>query len=143
MTDSLSILSVFRSTLLDFFLQLVKRFPSEKSDIMAARYFLENIPVTLIIGTFHYFLSRDNYRLVDVIDRHDDEFFIKNNIFDKVSKSKYFEGVWKAHKHDTIFVEKLWSWVDDLVRLYFMYCSSVLNETGASAVFEIPEHILH
>ena len=100
--SEIEILCEFLNGLISFFDELIDQFPTE-GDLVIFRIFLKDqIPVEDVIKLFTNTINKDNYKLKKMIKDRNETFFLEENIFENLSKSKtlHFKKLWRSGKLD-------------------------------------------
>ena len=125
MTDSQQILIQFKNSLVSFVDQLIEAFNQQEPNLIVLRIFLQNqIPVEDVMNKFIHLINKDNQQLKkDIKDRNEESVFIKNDIFEAISKSKAlnFQNLWRSNMLDEEERANVWKWIDSFVILADRY----------------------
>jgi len=116
----IQILTDFKSSLVNFFDELIEQFP-EEGDLVVIRIFLnDQVPIADVMAT----VVAKLLPLKDLVKKRDESFFINNNVlFDKLDKNKvnHFKTLWKSSKLDQEDRDVIWKWYDLFISLSEKY----------------------
>jgi hypothetical protein len=130
-TNEFEILIKFKSSLSDFFQELIDQFPQE-GDLVIAHIFLNNqFPIKSAMDIFTDQLNLDDKLLKITIKDRDEKFFLERNPFDSIGngKANYFKKLWLSGVLDDENKLIIWAWVDEFVRLSDKYLGFVGDES--------------
>jgi hypothetical protein len=88
------------------------------------RIFLKDqIPIEDVMNIFSNAINKDNAKLKKMIKDRNEIFFLENNIFDSISKTKvvHFKKLWRSGSLDEEDKKVVWRWVDSFVYLSEKY----------------------
>ena len=105
------ILDKFHKCLVLFFDELIDMFPNEKEFIILRILVKDQIPSTQIMSYLH-----NNEEIITSIQKRDDQFFLKNILFSKFSKSEIFKNLWENNL-DQENKDMIWKWVDAFMKM--------------------------
>jgi hypothetical protein len=108
------ILDKFHKSLVLFFDELIDMFPDEKEFIILRILVKDQIPSTQIMSYFVYVYN--NEEIITSIQKRDDQFFLKNILFSKFSKSEIFKNLWENNL-DQENKDMIWKWVDAFMKM--------------------------
>ena len=108
------ILDKFHKCLVLFFDELIDMFPNEKEFIILRILVKDQIPSTQIMSYFVY--VHNNEEIITSIKKRDDQFFLKNILFSKFSKSEIFKNLWENNL-DQENKDMIWKWVDAFMKM--------------------------
>jgi gluconate kinase len=108
------ILDKFHKCLVLFFDELIDMFPNEKEFIILRILVKDQIPSTQIMSYFVY--VHNNEEIITSIQKRDDQFFLKNILFSKFSKSEIFKNLWENNL-DQENKDMIWKWVDAFMKM--------------------------
>jgi hypothetical protein len=118
--SKIQILTDFKSSLVNFFDELIEQFP-EEGDLVVIRIFLnDQVPIADVMAT----VVAKLLPLKDLVKKRDESFFINNNVlFDKLDKNKvnHFKTMWKSSKLDQEDRDVIWKWYDLFISLSEKY----------------------
>lgn len=117
------ILTVFKSSLLAFFQELIDQFPAE-GDLLVIHIFLDNqIPIKEVMDIFTHKLNRDGQLLKTMVKERNEDFFLEHNLFDALGKNKvsHFKKLWTSGMLDKENKQVVWSWIDSFIDLSDRY----------------------
>ena len=123
MTVKTDILAEFKKQLSIFFDELIGQFPAE-GDLIVIRLFLTNqMPIQDIMDIFVRTLNKNDEEFKRMIKARDENFFLKHDIFDTISKQKsgHFKKLWSSGQLDSEDKEIMWKWLDTFVYLSEKY----------------------
>lgn len=112
------ILDKFHKCLVLFFDELIEMFPNEKEFIILRILVKDQIPSTQIMSYFVYVYN--NEEIMSSIQKRDDQFFLKNILFSKFSKSEIFKNLWENNL-DQENKDMIWKWVDAFMKMTKSY----------------------
>ena len=120
------ILIQFKNSLVSFIDELIESFPQEP-DLIILRIFLKDqIPIEDVMNKFIFIINKNNGEIKKHITERNDIIFIKNEIFDSISKSKSinFQKLWLSESLDEDEKNTVWRWVDSFVILSDRYAKA-------------------
>jgi hypothetical protein len=110
------ILTIFKTTLIQFLDELIDQFPSE-SDLVIARVMIsDQIPIADVMNVF----SQKIEPYKEKIKERDDKFFLENtSLFTGANENSVInlKKIWSSTKLDTDDREVIWNWIDIFVKL--------------------------
>ena len=121
--SEIEILCEFLNGLISFFDELIDQFPTE-GDLVIFRIFLKDqIPIEDVIKLFTNTINKDNYKLKKMIKERNETFFLEENIFENLSKTKslHFKKLWRSGKLDDDDKKIILKWIDSFVYLSDKY----------------------
>lgn len=128
-------LSYFLDNLMMFFDELIGMFP-EEGDLIYMRIFLKDrVPVKDVVERFLKDLDKDPVpdekgnmvgKIRLMIRQHNDDFFLKANVFDELSSTKvsHFKHLWQSAELDEEERLAMWAWIARLVKLADKYAKA-------------------
>lgn len=130
--SEINILSIFKTNLISFVDELIGQFPREP-DLIILRIFLKDqVPIQDVMSKFIYAINKDDQKTKKDIKDRNDIVFLKNEIFDGISKSKpiNFAKFWKSETLDVSDKETIWRWLDSFVVLSEKYTKAKNSNTN-------------
>ena len=121
--SEINILSVFKTSLISFVDELIGQFPQEP-DLIILRIFLKDqVPIQDVMNKFIYAINKEDQKIKNEIKERNDMVFLKNEIFETISKTKTinFGKLWKSDTLDKGDKETIWRWIDSFVLLSEKY----------------------
>jgi len=121
--SEINILSIFKTNLISFIDELIGQFPQEP-DLIIMRIFLKDqVPIQDVMLKFIYAINKEDQKIKKEIKDRNDIVFMKNEIFESISKSKTinFAKLWKSDILDDADKETIWRWIDSFVTLSERY----------------------
>lgn len=117
------VLIQFKNSLVSFIDELIDTFPNEPDLIILRIFIKDQIPVEDIMNKFTYILNKDDQQIKKDIKERNESVFLKNEIFDILSKSKSlnFQRLWMSDDLDQDERLAVWKWVDSFVILSDRY----------------------
>lgn len=116
MSSKIQILIDFKTSLVNFFDELIEQFP-EEGDLVVIRIFLnDQVPIADVMNT----VIAKLLPLKELVKKRDESFFINNNVlFDKLDKNKvnHFKKLWRSDKLDAEDRKVIWQWYDLFISL--------------------------
>lgn len=132
--SKLQILSEFKTTMANFFDELISQFP-EEGDLVIIRIFLnDQVPTQDIMEGFILQINHNDNELRKMVKNRNEKFFLEHNVFEAESdetdvldkqKVNRFKKLWRSGRLDEDDKEMVWKWIDSFVYLSDKY-SSVL-----------------
>lgn len=120
MSSKIQILIDFKTSLVNFFDELIEQFP-EEGDLVVIRIFLnDQVPIADVMNT----VIAKLLPLKELVKKRDESFFINNNVlFDKLDKNKvnHFKKLWRSDKLDAEDRKVIWQWYDLFISLTEKY----------------------
>ena len=120
MSSKIQILIDFKTSLVNFFDELIEQFP-EEGDLVVIRIFLnDQVPIVDVMNT----VISKLLPLKELVKKRDESFFINNNVlFDKLDKNKvnHFKNLWRSDKLDVEDRKAIWKWYDLFISLTEKY----------------------
>jgi len=120
MSSKIQILIDFKTSLINFFDELIEQFP-EEGDLVVIRIFLnDQVPIADVMNT----VIAKLLPLKELVKKRDESFFINNNVlFDKLDKNKvnHFKKLWRSDKLDAEDRKVIWQWYDLFISLTEKY----------------------
>ena len=120
MSSKIQILIDFKTSLVNFFDELIEQFP-EEGDLVVIRIFLnDQVPIVDVMNT----VISKLLPLKELVKKRDESFFINNNVlFDKLDKNKvnHFKKLWRSDKLDAEDRKVIWQWYDLFISLTEKY----------------------
>ena len=129
--SELSILSLFKKSLISFIDELINQFPQE-ADLIILRIFIKDqAPIEDIINKFIYAINKDEQKIRNYIKIRDGVVFVKNDLFEAICKSKNinFQKLWNSDNLDDSDREMIWKWIDSFVTLADRYTKAKNNNS--------------
>jgi hypothetical protein len=120
MSDSIQILSQFKTQLLTFFDELIGQFPQE-GDIVVARLFIANqMPMEDAVNKFLWMLNYNDSECRNMIQARNEKFFLEHEVF-PLGESRwdpsFFKRLWISPDVDKRDKEIIWKWMDTFIFL--------------------------
>jgi hypothetical protein len=121
--SELQVLTEFKTGLISFFDELIDQFPQEGDLVMIRIFLKDQIPIEDVMNIFSNAINKDNAKLKKMIKDRNEIFFLENNIFDSISKTKvvHFKKLWRSGSLDEEDKKVVWRWVDSFVYLSEKY----------------------
>jgi hypothetical protein len=121
--SELQVLTEFKTGLISFFDELIDQFPQEGDLVMIRIFLKDQIPIEDVVNIFSNAINKDNGKLKKMIKDRNEIFFLENNIFDSISKTKvvHFKKLWRSGSLDEEDKKVVWRWVDSFVYLSEKY----------------------
>jgi hypothetical protein len=121
--SELQVLTEFKTGLISFFDELIDQFPQEGDLVMIRIFLKDQIPIEDVVNIFSNAINKDNAKLKKMIKDRNEIFFLENNIFDSISKTKvvHFKKLWRSGSLDEEDKKVVWRWVDSFVYLSEKY----------------------
>jgi len=120
MATRLDLLVRLKTTLIDFFDELIELLP-EEADLVVARIFLnDQIPIEDIMNYIVYKLIP----LKEMVVEQNDKFFLENNIlFEQLDENKvnHFKRIWENKVLETDDRNTIWKWFRSFIFLAEKY----------------------
>ena len=127
--SELSILSLFKKSLISFVDELITQFPQE-ADLIILRIFIKDqAPIEDIINKFIYAINKDDQKIRNYVKNRDGDVFVKNDLFEAICKTKNinFQKLWNSDNLDDSDREMIWKWIDSFVTLADRYTKAKNN----------------
>lgn len=121
--SELQVLTEFKTGLISFFDELIDQFPQEGDLVMIRIFLKDQIPIEDVVNIFSNAINKDNGKLKKMIKDRNEIFFLENNIFDSISKTKvvHFKKLWRSGSLDEEDKKVVWRWIDSFVYLSEKY----------------------
>ena len=120
------ILIQFKNSLVSFIDELIEAFPQEP-DLIILRIFLKDqVPVQDVMNKFIHTINKDDQQIKKDIEQRNETVFLKNDIFEAISKSKSinFSKLWRSNTLDDEERKIIWKWIDSFILLSERYAKS-------------------
>ena len=120
------ILIQFKNSLVSFIDELIEAFPQEP-DLIILRIFLKDqVPVQDVMNKFIHTINKDDQQIKKDIEQRNETVFLKNDIFEAISKSKSinFSKLWRSNSLDDEERKIIWKWIDSFILLSERYAKS-------------------
>ena len=120
------ILIQFKNSLVSFIDELIEAFPQEP-DLIILRIFLKDqVPVQDVMNKFIHTINKDDQQIKKDIEQRNETVFLKNDIFEAISKSKSinFSKLWRSNSLDDEERKIIWKWIDSFILLSERYVKS-------------------
>lgn len=121
--SEIQVLTEFKTGLISFFDELIDQFPQEGDLVMIRIFLKDQIPIEDVMNIFSNAINKENGKLKKMIKDRNEIFFLENNIFDSISKTKvvHFKKLWRSGSLDEEDKKVVWRWVDSFVYLSEKY----------------------
>lgn len=121
--SELSILSLFKKSLISFVDELITQFPLEPDLIILRIFIKDQAPIEDIINKFIYSVNKEDQKIKNYIKNKDDAVFVKSDLFESISKSKNinFQKLWNSDNLDDSDRDMIWKWIESFVTLSDRY----------------------
>lgn len=121
--SEIQILNEFKNALITFFDELIDSFPAEGDLIMIRIFLKDQIPIHDVMMIFTNNLHKDNQKLKKMIKEKNETFFLEENMFDSLSKTKvmHFKRIWRSDTIDNDDKDVIWKWLNSFVYLSDKY----------------------
>ena len=120
------ILIQFKNSLVSFIDELIEAFPQEP-DLIILRIFLKDqVPVQDVMNKFIHTINKDDQQIKKDIEQRNETVFLKNDIFEAISKSKSinFSKLWRSNSLDDEERKIIWKRNDSFILLSERYVKS-------------------
>uniref|UniRef100_A0A6C0D0Q4 Uncharacterized protein n=1 Tax=viral metagenome TaxID=1070528 RepID=A0A6C0D0Q4_9ZZZZ len=117
------ILIEFKTSLINFFDELIDQFPNE-GDLIVIRIFLKDqIPIKDIMDIFLLKINKDDQHLKKMVKERNESFFLDHNIFDSLGRDRinHFKKIWRSGNLDQEDKLVIWKWVDLFIHISDKY----------------------
>jgi len=117
------ILIQFKNSLVSFIDELIDAFPNEP-DLIILRIFLKDqISIEDVMNKFITIINQDEQKIKNDIKERNESVFLKNDIFQSISKTKAlnFQKLWLSENLDEDERNTIWRWIDSFVLLSDRY----------------------
>ena len=124
--SDINILSILKTSLISFVDELIGQFPQEP-DLIILRIFLKDqVPIQDVMNKFIYAINKEDQKIKNEIKERNDLVFLKNEIFESISKTKTinFAKLWKSDTLDKGDKDTIWRWIDSFVLLSEKYAKA-------------------
>ena len=118
------ILVEFKSSLIDFFDDLIQQF-SEDDDLIRMRiYIKDQVDIQNIMNIFNYNIHKEDQNIRKLIKEKNNKVFVDHNLFDFCDDDKIkvnFKKIWRSPDLVHSNREIIWKWVRTFVYLVDKY----------------------